>query len=105
MALPGGLGGRSEAGAGDEEGEAEEEYAEVDEFRADVLFVERGDAVDEADYHAASAYHGDHGNHRAFERERIEVGNVGGGQEYGDAWYGPAPAEFAFGRPGSRTYY
>lgn len=79
--------------ADDEEREADEEDGEVDELEADVLFVEGEEAVEERDYDAAAPYHGDDGYHRAGERERVEVGQIGHGEEDGDEGDGPLPPE------------
>lgn len=57
----------SHSGADDEEGEAEEEYAKVDQFRLDVLLVKGKDSVYETYYHAASSYHRHNGYHRPVE--------------------------------------
>ncbi len=50
----------------DEEGEADKQQCEVDEFEFDIFLMERYDAVEERHNHASATYHRHHGYHRAF---------------------------------------
>lgn len=61
-------GGENEGlfGTEDEEGEADEEDAEVDEFGAHVFFVENEDTIEEGDQDAATANHGHYRDHRTW---------------------------------------
>ena len=76
-----------------EEDHAKQHQRQVESLGAQVLFVEEGSSEQEADYHAAATYHGHDGNHSIRQRQRIEIHEVGSGQEDADTNDRPAPME------------
>ena len=85
--------------SGHKQCEAQHKQCEVEQLGADIAFAQNNHAVDERYYHAAATQHGHHRNHGSRQRQRVEIAEVGGCEEYRDTNDGPPPGEAAAAVP------
>ena len=85
--------GFSVVAANEEEEHGKEHEEQVDGLGAQVLFVKEDGSEEEADEHRTAPHHGDDGNHGSVQPERVEVSEVGGGEEDGNEDDAPMPTK------------
>lgn len=76
------------------EAKAHKQYAQVNKFRLNILFMEGNHAIDETYNHASPSDHRHYGHHRPIKRERIKISYVCNSEKQCYAWDCPSPLKF-----------